>query len=200
MRETHISADELARRTGIPASSIKKIRNNNNPNPTLTTLIPLAEYFDISLDQFVGKEPIPDTRIPGQYKNNIEKLKRIPIIRWKDAIIWPNVQNKDEYPKVTSEFDYSTGAYALLVEESEWENLSKGTALLVEPNLKPEHRDFVIIHKKGHIVPTVKQILHDEDQIYLKPIIAGYNITLFSDEHRILGVIVEYKKHLKKLS
>ena len=77
MVEVHISADELARRTGIPASTIKKIRNNNSPNPTLNTLLPLAEYFAVSLGQLVGDEPLPESRTIGQYKNHLEKIQYV---------------------------------------------------------------------------------------------------------------------------
>jgi SOS-response transcriptional repressor LexA len=64
--------------------------------------------------------------------------------------------------------------------------------------LQVEHRDFIIVYKNGQKIPTLKQALFDEGQIYLKPVTQGYNIAVFTSEHKILGVIVEYKKHLKK--
>ena len=77
--------------------------------------------------------------------------------------------------------------------------MAKDTVLLIDPGLEIEHRDLVIVYKKGQKTPTVKQALFDEGQMYLKPVSQGYNIALFTPEHTILGVIVEYKKHLKKL-
>ncbi len=198
MAEVHISADELARRTGVPASTIKKIRNKYNPNPTLTTLLPLAAYFSIKLGQLVGDEPLPDSRLRGLYKVNPDILKHLPVISWQEAIDWPKNKN-DLYSTMTSEFDCSENAYALVVEEDDWENLAKGTALLVDPLVNPEHRDFVIVYKAGQHAPLLKQMLFDEADRYLKPVIQGYNIVQLTDEHKILGVVVEYKKHLKKV-
>lgn len=196
MAEAGISADELGRRTGIPSSTIKKIRNRYNPNPTLTTLLPLAHYFVITLGQLVGDEPLPETRIKGSYQVNVEKLRQIPVISWEESFIWPGSINQ-EHSLISTENDYSENAYALLVEEENWENLAKGTALLIDPALEVEHRDYIIVHKQGQKTPTLKQALFDEGQIYLKPVAEGYHISILTAEHKILGVVVEYKKNLK---
>jgi SOS-response transcriptional repressor LexA len=196
MEEMHISADELGRRTGLPASTIKKIRNRYNPNPTLTTLLPLAEFFAVTLDQLVGNEPLPTTRLKGQFQNNQNRIQHIPILTWEESIHFFDINNQ---PSATIAIDnsYSEKTFALIVEEDDWENLIKGTALIVDPTLKPEHRDYIIVHKAGQKTPTVKQILYDEDKIYLKSVIQGYNIIPSSPEHTILGVVVEFRKNLR---
>lgn len=198
MQEAHLNAEELSRRVGLPASTIKKIRNNSDPNPTLSTLIPLAKYFSLSISQLVGDEPIPASRIKGSYSINSEALHHVPLISWQEAILWPNIPNDSSRPTITTEHHYSKHAYALLVEEDNWENLAKDTALLVDPVLAVDHRDYIIIYKKGQILPSLKQALYDEGQMYLKPVTLGYNIALLTQEHEILGVVVEYKKHLKQ--
>jgi SOS-response transcriptional repressor LexA len=198
MSESRLNAEELSRRISLPASTIKKIRNNSASNPTLSTLSPLAKYFSLTISQLVGDEPFPKERIKGSYKIDPEKLSHIPLISWQEAITWPDIEKKPRLT-ITSEHEYSKTAYALLVEEDNWDNLTKDTALLIEPTLKIEHRDFVIVYKVGQKVPTLKQILLDEEQMYLKPVTQGYNIAGFTPEHKILGIIVEYKKHLKKI-
>jgi SOS-response transcriptional repressor LexA len=190
MQELRVSADELARQTGIPASTIKKIRNHQNPNPTLSTLIPIAEFFAITLGQLGGVEPLPTHRIKGQYQT--KSLQHIPLIHWNE-IGEDHIKDK---PTITTEQAYSTEAYALTVEEEDWENLPKGTTLIIDPTLKPSHRDFIIVKKTNQ--PQLKQLLIDEDQYYLKPVVAGYQITAFTPDHQILGVVVEYKKQLRK--
>ncbi len=198
MEELRISADELGRRTSLPASTIKKIRNRYNPNPTLTTLLPLAKFFSITLSQLVGQEPLPKHRIKGAYKENIETICHIPVLSWEEAIAWPKTIDQD-HNTVTTEFNYSKNSFALMVEEDGWENLSIGTALLVDPSVKAEHRDFIISYKEAQSIPSLKQVLYDEGQLYLKPVVTGYNISIFTPEHRILGVVVEYRKNLKRI-
>ncbi|MEO8400312.1 MAG: helix-turn-helix transcriptional regulator [Gammaproteobacteria bacterium] len=197
MAEMHISADELGRRTGLPASTIKKIRNRYNPNPTLTTLLPLAEFFSITLGQLVGNEPLSEIRIKGAYRENPQTIHHIPILSWEEVTSWPNT-NAQRNNTVTTEFEYHRDAFALVVEEDDWENLAVGTALLIDPSLTAEHRDFIITRKEGQNIPSLKQVLFDEGQMYLKPVVQGYNISIFTPEHKILGIVVEYKKILKK--
>jgi transcriptional regulator with XRE-family HTH domain len=196
MAEMRISADELARRTNIPASTIKKIRNRYNPNPTLTTLLPLAKFFLITLGQLVGEEPLPQSRLKGSYQPDPSTYSRIPLIEWADA---PHPSQAQTNHFVTTEYNYSANSFALSVIEDDWENLTRGTILIIDPLIKPAHRDFIILHKETQKIPTLKQILFDEDQSYLKSIISGYNITTMTPGHRILGVVVEYKKNLKPI-
>lgn len=197
MQEARISAEELSRRIDLPASSIKKIRNFDNINPTLSTLSPIAKYFCLSISQLVGDEPLPESREKGSYQLSSEKLSHIPLISWQETIAWPATYNKS-HSTITTEHSYSKNAFALLIEEEGLENLSKGTILLIDPTIKPEHRDFVIVYKTDQKMPSLKQALFDDDQIYLKSVILGYNISLFTIEHKILGIVVEYKKNLKK--
>lgn len=198
MTEARLSAEELSRRIGIPASTIKKIRNNSDHNATLSTLVPLAKYFSLTISQLVGDESFPGSRIQGSYKINQNALKHIPLISWQEAITWPIVENIHSRLSILTEHDYSKKAYALLVDEDNWENLAKETALLVDPAIQVEHRDFIIVHKIGQKLPSLKQALFDEGEIYLKPVTKGYNVTLLTPEHTILGTVAEYKKHLKK--
>ena len=199
MTEMHISADELARRTGLPASTIKKIRNRYNPNPTLATLLPLAQFFSVPLGQLVGDEPLSKNRIREPHQQTIDTIRYIPILTWEESINWPSTITQP-HTSITTEYEYSTNAFALIVEEIDWDNLAKGTALLIDPSLKTEHRDFVLVYKKGQQSPTLKQALYDEGQLYLKSMLYGNNIVAFTSEHQLLGIVVEYKKHLKKVT
>lgn len=196
MDETRLNAEELSRRIGIPASTIKKIRSNKDANPTLSTLTPIAQYFSLTISQLVGDEPFSTNRIKGEYKPTKEHMTQIPIISWTESIHWPNIQ-KIPTSIITTEHKYSKTAYALFVEEDDWENLAKGTALLIDPLIKPDHRDYILVHKNGQLKPTLKQAIFEEGVIYLKSVTSGIGITSLTHQHKILGVVVEYKKYLK---
>jgi SOS-response transcriptional repressor LexA len=198
MSEIRISADELARRISLPASTIKKIRNRYNPNPTLATLQPLAQFFAVTLGQLVGNEPFPENRIKGRYKENNNTVTQLPVLNWDEVLTWPE-QNALARATIASEYAYSENAYALIVEEQDWENLFPGTVLLIDPALTPEQRDFVVTYKHGQTSPTLKQVLFDEEQIYLKSVLPSGNIIPLLPEHKLLGVVVEFKKQLRKI-
>jgi len=196
MGELRISAEELSRRIGIPASTIKKIRNHSDANPTLSTLMPLAKYFSLTVSQLIGDEALPASRIKGNYQIESKARSKIPLLKWEEAVNHSSVAKQDRYT-VSSDYAYSEQAFALLVEEDNWENLAVGTELIIDPVIKAEHRDFVIVHKAGQKIPALKQVLFDEGNIYLKPVTPVYQITIATPEHTFLGTVVEYKKYLK---
>lgn len=191
MIEKSINASELARSTGLPASTIKKIRNYDNPNPTLATLLPITQYFSVSLSQLVGDEPLPQVKTA--------KPSQVPILTWKEAIAWPTTHH-DPHLFAMTENIYSSYAFALRVEKEDWSMLSKETILFFDPSHNASHSDYVVVYKQDQQIPTVRQILHDEENIYLKPLTEGYPILKLTPQHKILGVMMEYRKQIIKNS
>lgn len=198
MAKARMNASELARQTGLPASTIKKIRNNDNPNPTLTTLIPLAKYFSVTLSQLIGEETFSDFPLSKLTPKNVEIRNQIPLLSWQEASTWPFNKNYALSSFITVENRYGENTYALSVEENDWEGLPRGAILIIDPTSTIEHRDFVIVLKEDQVIPTLKQILFDEGQIYLKPIIQGYPISTFTTQHKFLGVMMENRNQIKK--
>ena len=52
-----LSQDQMARKAGIPYSTYLKIENGVTPNPSIQTVLNIAEALDISLDKLVGRKP-----------------------------------------------------------------------------------------------------------------------------------------------
>src|ERR1700730_4201865 len=88
MTEARISASQLSKNTGLPTTTIKRIRSNANANPTLVSLLPIAAFFRISLSQLIGEEDIPANIIKGTFSSNQKLWTRVPIITWEQAILW----------------------------------------------------------------------------------------------------------------
>lgn len=53
-----ISANELARRTGVPQPTITRILKGESQDPDTATLAPLARYYSITVSQLRGEEPL----------------------------------------------------------------------------------------------------------------------------------------------
>lgn len=196
MSKARINSNRLARHTGLPASSIKKIRNSANANPTLATLIPLAQYFSINISQLIGDESLPHINENLPIKRNEIEPKRIPLLSWQEAINFNEIKTEN-YTNFSLSHNYSERTYALIVEEDNWEGFLEGSVLIIDPAVQPEHKDFAIIFKKGQTIPALKQILNDEGQLYLKPLVNGYQITPYTAQHNFLGIVMEFKKNLK---
>lgn len=187
MSSRRLSADELSRRIGLPASTIKKIRNDPSSNPTLQTLITIAAYFKLTVSQLIGETPLEQEKT----------VRSIPVITWREAVNWrgdpPTYLGRRT---TTSDYPFSTFSFSLLITEHDWHHFPKDSALLIDPTLTPKHRDFVLAHKEGQVVPSLKQFLIEDDQIYLKSVIHAQHTIPLTAEHKLLGVIVECKQSL----
>jgi transcriptional regulator with XRE-family HTH domain len=51
-----ISQDQLAKKADIPFSTLVKIEAGYTPNPSMETLIKIADAFGIALDELVGRD------------------------------------------------------------------------------------------------------------------------------------------------
>jgi DNA-binding XRE family transcriptional regulator len=53
--QAKISQDRLAKKADIPFSTLVKIEAGYTPNPSMVTLIKIADAFGVSLDKLVGR-------------------------------------------------------------------------------------------------------------------------------------------------
>jgi len=196
MAEARLNASELARRTSVPPSSIKKIRNNDNLNPTLSTLMPLANFFSISLSQLVGDVPLNIENRQINETSNKQLQYPLPIISWNEAASWPNTSEL-EHNLIFSERSFSKNSFALITEETINERIPKGTVLLIDCDASPESSDYVLVIKRHQSKPSIKQILIEDDQIFLKSLQVENLVVPKSSDYKILGIVMEYRKYLK---
>ena len=189
MTAARISASQLARRINVPLSSIKKIRKGDNKNPTLATLLPIAEFFSVTLEDLVAGNPL-------QKINNLVPAQ-LPLISWQEALNWSDVVS-NKRSVVFSENDYSEHAYTLFLEADCGIFLSN-SLLLIEPNIYPLHGDYVVVHKEGLSLAVLKQFLIEEEKPYLKSLNITTHTVLMAENYRLLGVVMEYHHTLKKM-
>ena len=54
-KKTGLSQDQMARKANMPLSTYLKVENGVTPNPSIQTLLNIAEALDISLDELAGR-------------------------------------------------------------------------------------------------------------------------------------------------
>jgi len=55
--KTGLSQDQTARKANMPLSTYLKVENGVTPNPSIQTLLNIAEALEISLDELVSRKP-----------------------------------------------------------------------------------------------------------------------------------------------
>jgi transcriptional regulator with XRE-family HTH domain len=188
-----ININQLHKHTGIPLSTLKRLRLNKENNPTLASLTPIASFFSVSLDQLIGKTPLPS-------KNKTETNSiTIPLIAWKDIIDSSKNRWRLAFSSVIIIGTYlNKESYALLIENNNWNNFLAGSLLVIDPSLNPHNRDFIIVYKKGQLSPELRQVLIYKNKRYLKNVNSESEIIDFSEKYKNLGVIIEIKMNYKK--
>ncbi len=197
MKEKEISASCLARHVNIPLSSIKKIRNGSTPNPTVATLLPIARFFNVTVEEIVDINLI-GCKISLQKRNvNISSPAQIPIIRWEEVISWPDVPvvKRDT---IFSEISFSPFAFALYVDREDFGVFASGSLLLIEPQLIPSHRDYILMYDGGMQIPHLRRILIDGEKIFIQSLLIENNVTAYEDNIKNLGVVVEHRHMIKR--
>lgn len=192
MAKARISSDELARRIGVPATTIKRIRNSEQANPTIATLTPIAHFFSVSLDQLVGLE-ISACAI----KQSIINTQKIPILTWQSCISHEKLNELKHSNTILVEKLLSESAFALIVEDDNLDFFPKKSILIIDPEVRPANGDYIIVANINHNVASIRKYIIEIDQIYLKPLIPGIGISALTSEYKILGVILQYKMELK---
>lgn len=106
MKSNGITTSQLSQDIGIPEITINKLRNGQNTNPTISTLLPITEYFNISLDYlFANKDDKKENKkqiinMNGSISDEFFDLEQyVQIIENIDFMIKVDSNNYMEYKK-----------------------------------------------------------------------------------------------------
>ena len=196
LERNNVSLSQLHRNTGVATPTIKRLQSDPSTNPTISTLIPIAKFFNITVAQLIGTEPLfIDTN--GFIENKANWLK-VPIISWEEISHFnSNSLHDSNHSFVSVDIEVGNKPYAIKVIEDDWLALSKDSILIINSMIKPEHKDFAIVEKIDHGLPTLKQIIIDQDKTYLKSMNPQFAPSLFDETCVFHGVLMQIRKDTK---
>lgn len=196
MEECDIDDSQLARETGVPASTISRMRINSNSNPTASTLRPISKYFSISISQLLGDEPLPKDRLPGHQNPSQFTSARMPVINWDNVFSWItndlNFMSEIQCKWISTEKDVGPKSFALLVNTDTYGLvLKKGSMIIIDPDLPPEDGNFILLSTNDNKL-LLRKILVDGNDVYTKSLNPEIkNIKNLQENEKIIGVIIE---------
>lgn len=203
MAEVGITEASLARKANIPQPTLHRILSGSTRAPRADSLSRLANFFSISISQLVGDAALPKDRIPGTHNSAVHTWITLPIIDWDQACQWPSFKNTllaDKWENwVTSDANVSENSFALRVKgEAMAPRFPDGTLLIIDPELKPDDQDYVIIRTGNQKTASFKQLLLDGGDQYLKPLNPEFNTTILKGPCDFLGVMVQARMDYRK--
>lgn len=196
MFHQRIRVNELARRTGIPQPTLQRMVAGTVENPHQNSLKPLAEYFQVSIEQLKGLQPIPWLQ-PSTPKE--AGWAKVPLLSWSEAVLWgTSDQIMTEHDLLFTDASVGAKAFALRMNDASMEPLfPKGTLLIIDPDKLTKDRSYVVITLKDHPEAVFRQLIIDGPNRYLKPISPDfdqYKMNLMGEGDKIIGVLAQARR------
>lgn len=197
MEECDIDDAQLARETGVPASTISRIRTNPSANPTASTLRPISKFFAISISQLLGDEPLPKDRLPGAHNPTHFTSSRMPIIEWDWVMNWLDTRCENLKGKlktwISTEKEVGPNAFALIIPTDSFGlAFRKGSTIIIDPSQSPLDGDLILIKIKNENTVVLKQFLMDGNEPYIRSVNPEIKSTVpLTENHTLIGIIIE---------
>lgn len=197
-----ITDAELARETGIPQATIYRLVSGMTDDPKVSSLKPLASFFNITIGQLTGDEPLPPTLNARSISQNKWNYK-LPIISWEQACTWQQSVSKLTYTNwsdwCSTNFPVSASAYALIMNAKTFcSPFNSESVALVEPNLLPEEGDYVAIQFSGTKAVSLRQWVIDGGEPWLVPLQKGMPTVKLTDADHFCGVVIQVYLQLRE--
>lgn len=197
MEECDIDDAQLARETGVPASTISRMRINSNANPTASTLRPISKFFSISISQLLGDEPLPKDRLPGTHNPTYYTSARMPVIEWDWIMNWVETHGKNIKEKlqtwISTEKEVGPNSFALIIPTDSFGiAFRKGSTIIVDPSQLPIDGDLILVKNENDKNILLKQFLMDGHEAYMRSVNPEIkSVTPVIETHKIIGVVIE---------
>jgi SOS-response transcriptional repressor LexA len=185
MQSKTISECELARRTHIPQPTLHKILTFKTTDPRVSTLMALADYFEISMEELLTGNALT---------HNQPKIQSVPILSWSECIKGINfIKNLSEsnWADWTLTERISPYAYALISKSSMEPHFQKKTTLIIDPEAQPKDGDIIVVVYPKTDEATLRAISIDGPSQLLLPLNTTGNVTKYEKEMEIIGVLVK---------
>lgn len=187
-RENKLTPAALARKLGIPTNKITRILNGDVTDPKASTLLQIANYFGITIEQLLGVVPIVREGVSNQ-----QTTQSLPIYEFSN----PTQMTKEWHRWAPNEIEGEY--YALAIDTDLYEpTFPQNSLLIVNPDIDPEDRSYVFVKKKDspqHC--SIKKYVLEGSQVYLYPINPKLPVEIFDNNlHAIAGVILEVHQRL----
>lgn len=193
----NISEGELSRRTGVPQPTIHRILSGKTPNPRLDSVKPLADFFNLSIDQLLARDSLPKDRIPGTFVTDIVKQKRVPALTWEEMLHWPDSLNRPEFKKnrlwLTADSEVGVFSFAFQIQDVRFfPEFKKGTWLIIDPARSMQKENFLLAAYLDQII--IGQVSTDYDNKRMLSSVGSDPILVPFNQCQCFGVIAEAKK------
>ncbi|OAJ33655.1 helix-turn-helix domain-containing protein [Piscirickettsia salmonis] len=167
MHEKRVTTAQLSENTGVAVGTINRLANDKHSNPTLSSLRPICDFFDLTVSQLIGEDDMPDS--PKDFSNP-RSWPELPILEWHNITITVS-SSIAEQADTSIKADVNVGERAFIThmpDQSMAPLFPHGSTLIFDPDCDACDRHYVLAYLKEHDTIVFKQLIIDSPFQYLK--------------------------------
>jgi transcriptional regulator with XRE-family HTH domain len=196
MNEVRMTEADLCRGVNLPQTTINRLLSCQTNDPRISTVVAIAKFFDVTIEQLLGNEPILSLQTSKTIKGSI-----LPILAWEQIasrLSQDGSMPEDVYVHwIKTEKTLNPGSFATYNPTSTDDFFGGHGLLLINP-----YTDLEIVD--GQIVLVdfnennfgLRQAFKEGNDIFLKRLFSPFEINLLSQAQMIRGYVVEVRKYL----
>lgn len=198
MNDYSLRVSDLSKATNLPETTIRYIIQGLTDNPRLETLVALAEYFRLSIDQLVGLVAENAGKVSGESNNppsvyqGGEQCQPIPVLEWDEIKSWKQYKVGFEGGR---EFVMCAGKtdrdyFALRVKYEGRGVFPRDSLIVIDPEHSYRVDNYVVVSIRKNR-PTIRQVWEEGGILYLNAVGGNVPSEEIQEEHMIFGTVVE---------
>jgi transcriptional regulator with XRE-family HTH domain len=182
----------LAKLTHLPRSTISEILKGRTLHPKIKTLQVLSDFFEVTIPQLCGYEPISGLQEfnPQTSNNNYS----VPLLEIDSIINWINSPKRSpfvNYINVSGE-NITNLAYAIKIKDNKYfPDVMIDNVLIVDGNIQPKSGDLVICTLNNRAVSILEQISINDDLIKYREAGTKTIIEVPLTDVNFMGVVIQ---------
>ncbi len=189
LQKKNISENELSKRLGIAQQVVNRIITGQNQNPKLSTIMPIAEYFKIPLQDLISNSF-------NENKINIATRNQIPYVDFKEIKtlgVENAILNAQKFISVDLETDISYFATSMYDNSME-PKFSKGSILVFAKSKEAFSGDFCLLKDDANHYMFRQIMINSLDKTYIKclnPTLAEFELIPLPVNYYVLATLLE---------
>lgn len=189
---------DLARATGLPQQTVQRIVAGNCTRPHISSLEPIAEFFNLSVAQLKGEKPISwqSTELIPLIEMGI---RQVPLLDWIEIEDWEKNKNGFiTHKNVVTQVPVSDLAFALTIKDASMEPIFPiGSLVIIDPNKPYRDRSYVVVKLERLQEPILRYLILNAGDKFVKPIspdLENFSMHMLKSCDIIFGPLVEAKQ------
>ncbi|MCX7120502.1 MAG: LexA family transcriptional regulator [Gammaproteobacteria bacterium] len=188
--KTKLSSHRLAQTLGMPTPTIHRLLTGVVQDPKISTLTLLSDYFHITIEQILGRAPLPDIIMKPFFS--------VPLLTMNQACSYEKHMRKPGrwYRWQAQSDNNAEKVFSIKIDNNLYEPIFlAGSHLIVKTDIEPSNGDYVLVSFVGDTTPVIKKYIAEGRHKYLSALTSDLKpVSLDPSELTVLGVVIESNK------